>query len=80
MTSGDGDAPGEEIAPEATEEVHLPGASYLPVLTAAGITFAVVGVVVNYFIVALGLIITVTCVIRWVRETREDVAELPLEH
>jgi type IV secretory pathway TrbD component len=67
-------------APPAGEAVHLPGPSYLPVIVAVGIAIAVVGVVQSWVIVALGLVITVVAVWRWVRETRDDVAELPLEH
>lgn len=70
----------EPVIQEATEELHLPGPSYLPVIVAVGITLAIVGVVLSYFIVAAGLIITVVAIVKWVGETREDVAELPLEH
>ncbi len=77
---GNGHAPVEEVVPAATEQVHLPGPSYLPVVVAAGVTLAVVGVVISFFVLALGLIITVVGIVRWVRETREDMAELPREH
>jgi hypothetical protein len=30
--------------------------------------------------VGLGLVITVVAVSRWIRETRRDVGELPLQH
>jgi Cytochrome c oxidase subunit IV len=69
-----------EHVPPPGEPVHLPGPSYLPVITAAGITLAVVGVVITWALVAIGLVITVVAVFRWIRETREDVSELPLEH
>ena len=67
-------------APPAGEAIHLPGPSYLPVIVAVGIMIAVVGVVQSWIIVAIGLVITLVAVWRWIRETREDVAELPLEH
>jgi Flp pilus assembly protein TadB len=67
-------------APPAGEVIHLPGPTYLPVVTAAGVTLAVVGVVLSLILVALGLVIAVVAVWRWIRETRRDVAELPLEH
>jgi hypothetical protein len=67
-------------APPAGEAIHLPGPTYLPVVTAAGITIAVVGVVQNWILVALGLLITVFAVVRWIRDTRRDMAELPLQH
>jgi hypothetical protein len=67
-------------APPAGEAIHLPGPTYLPIITAVGITIAVVGVVQSWFIVALGVLITLFAVVRWVRETRQDIAELPLRH
>jgi type IV secretory pathway TrbD component len=67
-------------APPAGEAIHLPGPTYLPVVTAVGITIAVVGVVQNWVLVALGLLITVVAVVRWIRDTRRDMAELPLQH
>ena len=77
---GNGRAPSEEVVPPAAEQIHLPGPSYLPVVVAAGVTLAVVGVVISFAVLAIGLIITVVGIVRWVRETREDMAELPLEH
>lgn len=76
---GDGGAP-EEVVPRASEELHLPGPSYQPVLVAFGVTLALVGVVLTWVLVAIGLAITVVVTVRWVREAREEVADLPLEH
>jgi Cytochrome c oxidase subunit IV len=67
-------------APPPGEAIHLPGPSYLPVLTAFGATIAIVGIVLSWFIVAIGLIIVIVVVWRWIRETRDEIAELPLEH
>jgi type IV secretory pathway TrbD component len=67
-------------APPAGEAIHLPGPSYLPIVTAVGITISVVGVVQSWLIVALGVIVTLVAVVRWVRETRQDIGELPLHH
>jgi hypothetical protein len=67
-------------APPPGEAVHLPGPTYLPVITAVGITIAVVGVVQSWILVALGLLITIVAAWRWIRDTRTDMAELPLEH
>jgi hypothetical protein len=69
-----------EHVPPPGEAVHLPGPSYLPVITAAGISIAVVGVVIMWPLVVIGGVITAIAVWRWVRETREDISELPLEH
>jgi Cytochrome c oxidase subunit IV len=67
-------------ATSASETVHLPGPSYLPVLTALGLTLALTGIVINWVLVGIGVVITLVAVVRWVRETREDIGELPLEH
>ena len=67
-------------AEEAGEAVHLPGPSYLPAATAFGMTIAVVGVVLSWVIVGIGLVIAVIAIWRWIGETRRETAELPLEH
>jgi hypothetical protein len=67
-------------APPPGEAIHLPGPSYLPALTAFGISLAVCGVVLALPMVVIGLLITLVSVWRWIRETRTEIAELPLEH
>ncbi len=67
-------------AGEPGEMIHLPGPSYIPVVTAFGMTIAVVGVVLSWVIVGIGLLITVISIVRWVREARQEMSELPLEH
>ena len=66
--------------PPAGEQVHLPGASYLPAWTALGVTIALVGVIMNWVIVGIGAAIAAYAVIKWIGETREDIARLPLDH
>jgi Cytochrome c oxidase subunit IV len=70
---------GAEAEP-AGEAVHLPGPSYLPVITAFGVSIAVVGVVIAWYLVVIGVVIALVAVVRWIRETREEMSELPLEH
>jgi Flp pilus assembly protein TadB len=65
---------------QPSEEIHLPDPSYMPVLLAFGVTIVVVGVVLTWVMVAIGLIIALIALIRWIRQTREEMAELPLEH
>jgi hypothetical protein len=67
-------------APPAGEAVHLPGPTYLPVITAAGVSMAVIGIVVWWVLVVIGVVVTLVAVWRWIGDTRQDVAELPLEH
>ena len=72
--------PTARAVPPRGEEIHLPDPSYLPVVVAAGTTLALVGVVINFALAAIGVLITVVATVRWVRQTREEIAELPLEH
>ncbi len=69
-----------EDVPEPGEPVHLPEPSYLPVLMAFAITVVVVGVVLNWFIVGIGVVIFLVVLVRWVRAVRREMADLPLEH
>ena len=73
-------ASGEDGTPPAGEQVHLPGASYLPAWTAFGITIALVGLILSWVIVGIGAAIAAVAVFRWIKETREDIARLPLQH
>jgi uncharacterized membrane protein YidH (DUF202 family) len=67
-------------APPAGEAIHLPGPSYLPAVAAAGISMAVVGVVILWVLIVIGVVIAGVAIWRWIRETREAIAELPLQH
>jgi Flp pilus assembly protein TadB len=67
-------------APPAGEELHLPGPSVLPFLTAIAITMIVVGTTISPIVSIVGLVVLVILVIRWVADTRRDVAELPESH
>ena len=63
-----------------TEEVHLPEPSYLPAVLAFGLSIAVIGVIMSWVVVAIGVVIFLVALIRWIRQTREEMAELPLGH
>lgn len=65
--------------PPTGEEIHLPGPSIIPLMTAVGITLTLVGVTTYIELTVIGLIITVYCVLRWVRDTKREVDELPLD-
>ncbi|TMK64114.1 MAG: hypothetical protein E6G53_09435 [Actinobacteria bacterium] len=49
-------------------------------MVALGITLAVVGVVLSWFISGIGVAIALVSIVRWIRQTREEMSELPLEH
>jgi hypothetical protein len=73
-------SPLDPEVPPVGEEIHLPGPSLLPLLTAVGITLALVGITTFIELTVVGVILTVVCVIRWIGDTRRDIDELPLEH
>jgi hypothetical protein len=66
--------------PPPTEEIHLPEPSLLPVTLAFGITIAIIGVVFSWVVVLIGAIVVVISLLRWIRQTRAEMAELPLGH
>jgi hypothetical protein len=70
----------EPDPPPVGEEIHLPGSSILPVLTALGVTLTVVGITTFIELTVAGGLLTIGCVWRWIRSTRADIDELPLDH
>jgi hypothetical protein len=66
--------------PPAGEEIHLPGPSLHPVLLAVGITTALVGVTTAFFLVVIGVVLTVATLLAWVRGARREFDHLPSEH
>jgi hypothetical protein len=70
----------EQQPPPVGEEIHLPGPSILPLLSAVGITLMVIGTTINWLFSIIGAIIFVLTTIRWVRDTRRDVSQLPEDH
>jgi hypothetical protein len=70
----------EGNAPPAGEELHLPGPSLLPLLSAVGITLIVVGTTLTFILSIIGLIIFLVTTVIWIRDTRRDIEQLPEEH
>jgi len=73
-------SPLDPEVPPAGEEIHLPGPSVLPLLTAVGVTLTLVGITTFIELTVAGAILTVWCVVRWIGDTRREIDELPLEH
>jgi hypothetical protein len=72
-------SPLEPEVPPVGEEIHLPGASVLPALTAVGITMALVGLTTFIEITIAGGVLTLVCIIRWIKDTGGEIDELPLD-
>jgi hypothetical protein len=74
----DGEHPTQ--APPSGEQLHLPGPSIKPFITAVAITMVVIGTTINILLSIVGLILLVIVVCLWIGDTRRDIAELPEEH
>jgi hypothetical protein len=66
--------------PPVGEEIHMPAPSILPLINAAGLALAIVSITLTWYLVAFGLIIFLWTTILWIRDTRRDIAALPLDH
>jgi hypothetical protein len=67
-------------APPVGEEVHMPAPSVLPLINAAGLALAIVSITLSWWLVGAGLIVFVGTSVRWIRDVRRDISELPLDH
>ena len=72
-------SPLDPEVPPVGEEIHLPPPTVLPVLTAVGITLTLVGLTTFIVLTVAGGLLTLGCVIAWIKSRREQVDELPLE-
>ncbi|MHB8695814.1 MAG: hypothetical protein ACYDHH_31755 [Solirubrobacteraceae bacterium] len=70
----------EQQTPPVGEEIHLPGPTLIPLMSAVGITCIVIGTTINWLITVLGAIIFIVTTVMWIRDTRRDVSELPEDH
>jgi hypothetical protein len=65
--------------PPVGEEIHLPGPSILPLLTAVGLTLLLVGFTTFVEFTVVGGILTVVCISLWIKDTIRETNELPLD-
>ena len=72
----------EEIvdAPPVGEQIHMPAPSLLPILNAAGLATAIVGITISTVMIVVGLVLFAGTTIVWIRSARREFEELPLEH
>jgi hypothetical protein len=70
----------EPEVPPAGEEIHLPGASVQPVLLAAAIACAIVGITTTIVLVIIGVLVSLAVIVSWIRQAKRDIDELPVEH
>ena len=67
-------------APPAGEEVHMPAPSALPLINAAALAIAIVALTISWWVVAGAMLVFLGTAVRWVRDVRRDISELPLDH
>jgi hypothetical protein len=67
-------------APPVGEEVHMPAPSALPLINASALAVAIVSLTISWWLVGAALIVFVGTAVRWIRDVRRDIAELPLDH
>ena len=66
--------------PPVGEEVHMPAPSVLPLINAAALAIAIVAITISWWVVGVAMIIFIGTAVRWVRDVKRDIAELPLDH
>jgi hypothetical protein len=71
------DTPG---APPVGEEVHMPAPSALPLINAAALAIAIVSLTISWWVVGVAMVVFLATSIRWIRDVKRDIADLPLEH
>ena len=72
-------SPLDPEVPPVGEEIHLPGPSVLPVLTAVGLTLLLIGFTTFIELTVAGALLTIGCIVRWTKDARAEVDELPLD-
>ena len=66
--------------PPAGEEIHMPAASMLPLVNAAGLAGAIVCITLSWWLVIFFMIIFLWTTIIWIGDTRREIAAMPLDH
>ncbi|HYM57920.1 MAG TPA: hypothetical protein VES79_08150 [Solirubrobacteraceae bacterium] len=67
----------EPDAPPVGEELHLPSPSLMPVLNAAGVVLALLGLTLGRGLIVVGLLLFLVTLVLWIRDVSRDIDELP---
>ena len=62
----------EPDAPSVGEELHLPRPSLVPILNAAGVALALVGLTIWNGLVVIGLLLFAFTLVRWIKITENS--------
>jgi hypothetical protein len=66
--------------PPVGEEIHMPASSIIPLVNAAALALAIVSITLSWYIVIFAGTIFLWSTVKWIGDTRRDIAELPLDH
>lgn len=69
----------EKPTPPAGSDIHLPPNSAKPLILTVGTTLILLGIT-NFWLLIPGIIITAVTLILWIRESLQEIDELPLHH
>ena len=73
-------SPLEHDAPPTGEVLHLPSPSLIPLFNAVGISLMLLGLTIFRIMTVIGAVLFIVTTILWIRDTRREISELPLEH
>jgi hypothetical protein len=66
--------------PPIGEEIHMPAPSIIPLVNAGALALAIVCITLSWVLVAVFGTVFLISTIKWVADTRRDIAALPLDH
>jgi uncharacterized membrane protein len=61
------------------ELIYAPAPSWAPAFAAVGITLVVVGLFTSYVLSVIGAIFLLASLVRWIRDTEDEVSRMPVE-
>jgi hypothetical protein len=67
-------------APPVGEDIHMPEPSLLPILNAAGLSLAIVGITITLIATVIGGVLFLVTLVMWIRAATREISELPAEH
>ncbi|WP_372792085.1 hypothetical protein [Paraconexibacter sp.] len=69
----------EPTVPPAGEEIYLPEGSLQPLLLTLGVTAALLGLTVSWYLCGAGVILSVWVIVRWIQDTRKEIDSFPAD-
>jgi hypothetical protein len=67
-------------APPVGEEIHMPASSIIPLVNAGALALTIVCITLSWLLVIVFGIVFLLSTIKWIADTRRDIAALPLDH